>query len=223
MKFLTSTEFCDHVDKYPSWAATFTEPVQITDFCNMFNSPITHLSPHLHFVGLDEHGRCADFTLCESLTVAEGVFSGAVTFAYSAVSKIGDLFIKKAEKSGDAVDFSNCNNLRVATGNYPGAANFCGSGVKRIDELTIQKPNKDGLAADFYYCKYLEHAEGYYPGHVYFNASGIERIGILDARSANFAGCDELSDAANPAKWLDNPHAAFDPETRSRLEAIRNL
>lgn len=223
MKYLTSKQFAALVENYPSWAATLTSPVQITDYCEMFQSSITHLSPHLHFVGLNEHGKCADFTACESLTVAEGVFSGSVTFAYSAVSKIGDLFIKKAEKSGNAVDFSSCNNLRVATGNYPGAAIFRGSGVKRIDELTIQKPSKEGLAAEFYYCKNLKHAEGDYPGHVCFTESGIERIGILNARSASFGGCEALRDAANPAQWLDNPNAAFDPETRKRLEVIRNL
>ncbi len=223
MKLLTSKKFRALIKKYPSWAATLQEPVIITDYCNMSGSPITHLSPLLHFVGLNERGECANFMACEYLTVAEGSFAGEVDFSYSFIRNIGDLTIKKAGKSGNAADFTSCEKLLVATGQFPGAVTFKGSGIQRVVNLNIHSPNQKGLAAEFYFCKHLRHAEGYYLGHVSFYESGIERIGILNASSACFVGCVELRDAANPAMWLDHPRADFDPETRSRLEAIRNL
>jgi len=189
----------------------------------MFESPITHLSPYLHFTGKDEHGKCADFTLCQNLNVAEGIFGGEVNFSYSSIAKIGNLTIKKAGKSGNAADFTSCNRLRVATGNFPGAVTFRGSGIRRVENLHIQAPNKAGLAAEFYFCKHLRHAEGSYPGHVCYHESGIQRIGELNARTADFSMCEKLCDASSPARWLDNLDVSLDLGTRLRLEAIRNL
>ena len=60
----------------------------------MFKSPISHLSPYLHFTGRDENGKCANFVMCENLSVAEGVFGGEVDFSYSSIAKIGNLIIK---------------------------------------------------------------------------------------------------------------------------------
>ena len=161
--------------------------------------------------------------MCENLSVAEGVFGGEVDFSYSSIAKIGNLIIKKSGKSGNSADFTSCYNLRVATGNYPGAVTFKGSRIQRIENLIIQSPNKVGLAAEFYFCKYLRHAEGYYPGNICFVESGLQRIGEFNASSADFNSCEELCDAASPARWLDNPNVILDQGTRSQLEAIRNL
>ena len=202
---------------------TLSEPIQVSGYCCMFESPISHLSPYLHFTGKDEFGKCANFVNCENLSVAEGAFGGEVDFSYSSITKIGNLTIKKAGKSGNAADFTSCNKLRVATGKFPGAVTFKGSRIQRVENLIIQSPNKLGLAAEFYFCKYLRHAEGYYPGHVCYSESGIQRIGDLNAISANFSSCEELCDASSPARWLDSLSVTMDQDTRFRLEAIRNL
>lgn len=223
MKRITSNQFKQLTDSCPSWALHLNEPIQVSGYCRLFESPITHLSPLLHFTGRNESGKCAEFMMCENLSVAEGNFAGEVDFSYSGIFSIGQLTIKKAGKSGNAADFTSCNNLRIATGIYPGAVIFKGSGLQRIENLIINKPNADGLAVDFYFCKQLRHAEGCFPGHVDFTESGIQRIGDLRMTSADFSHCEELTDASSPSRWLDDIRVTLDHETRIRLEAIRRL
>jgi hypothetical protein len=56
MKQITSDDFRKAVELDPSWASKLTEPVEITNYCDMARSNITHLSPLLYFTGVDQDG-----------------------------------------------------------------------------------------------------------------------------------------------------------------------
>lgn len=86
MKAMTSAEFKKIIDGdgnkpgEPAWAADLTETVVITDYCDLQNSSITHLSPFLVFQGRDKNGNCASFRGCTELKTGEGTFHGFVDF-----------------------------------------------------------------------------------------------------------------------------------------------
>ena len=95
MKRITAKEFEHAVENDPAWASKLTEPVKITDYCHLYMSDISHLSPLLTFVGRDESGEVASFFDCPSLEVAEGCFDGHVDFSGSGITLIGDHLISK--------------------------------------------------------------------------------------------------------------------------------
>ena len=74
MNKLTAIQFRQAVDLDPAWATTLTEPIEITDYCDMAGSGITHLSNLLSFTARDEKGRSADFSRCPNIIVAQGTF-----------------------------------------------------------------------------------------------------------------------------------------------------
>lgn len=196
MKQITARKFKAAVKLDPAWALTLTEPVEITDYCNMTGSKISHLSQMLHFAGGNKEGDAASFACCHHLKVAEGTFNGFVNFSESGVEKIGNLQITAPNKKG-AASFSCCKNLKVAEGTFPGCVCFKESGITRIGELNITAPSAYGFAADFFCCKSLELAEGTFPGLVDFALSGIKKIGELtitqphmNGIKAIFFGCD---------------------------------
>ena len=172
---INSNEFRMAVEADPAWASMLIHPVEITDFCDMTGSFITHLSPLLHFTGRDEDGICARFWECKSLKVAEGTFHGMVYFCDSGVQKIGDLKITDTSAGGDAASFYQCADLKVAEGTFPGFIEFGGSGVEKIGNLVITRPNTRGEAASFACCFSLKVAEGTYPGTVDFRYAALER------------------------------------------------
>ena len=196
MRQITSDEFKQAVNKNPTWASTITEPIEITDYCDMPNSKITHLSPLLTFSGKDKHGDSANFSGCKNLKIATGNYKGFVYFNKSGIEKIRNLKCGK-DNSGDSANFSGCKNLRIATGNYEGAVNFSESGIEKIENLNCGK-NNNGYSADFYGCKNLKVATGNYEGAVDFSYSGIEKIENLKCekhkhrKSANFDDCKTL-------------------------------
>jgi len=172
---ITSKEFRMAVEANPGWASMLTQPVEITDFCDMTGSLITHLSPLLHFTGRDEDGTCARFWECKSLKVAEGTFHGCVLFCNSGIEKIGELNVTQPQDNGDAAWFYSCASLKVAEGTFPGFVEFGGSGVEKIGNLVITRPNTKGEAASFACCFSLKVAEGTYPGTVDFRYAALER------------------------------------------------
>ena len=196
---ITSKQFRMAVETDPAWASKLTEPVEITDFCDMTGSAITHLSPLLHFKGRDEDGLCARFWDCNSLKVAEGTFHGSVFFCDSGVQKIGDLNITQPQNNGNASSFYNCTSLKIAEGTFPGFVEFGGSGVEKIGNLVITLPNGIGHAASFACCYALKVAEGTFPGKVDFSYSGLEKIGDFhivlpsgDEILADFSSCEKI-------------------------------
>jgi len=189
MKRITAAEFKRAVEADPAWAGNLTEPVEIADYCDMYGSPITHLSPLLHFTGRDEGGDCANFAECNSLKVAEGTFSGWVGFSNSGIEEIGELSITEANNRGNAANFFNCKRLEVAEGTFPGHVEFSGSGIQKIGGLNIKAPDKYGFAAGFFGCKSLKMAEGTFPGYVAFSGSGIEKIEGLKITKPDEDGC----------------------------------
>lgn len=213
----------------PSWASKLTVPVEITDYCNMARSKITHLSPLLHFSGRNKEGECANFSRCLDLKVAEGSFAGFVNFDESGVEKIGDLNITAYDQDGYAASFADCPKLKVAEGIFPGYVGFSNSGIEQIGKLHIASPDTDGNAASFDGCPKLKVAEGTFPGAVSFSDSGIERIQglVIHTRNKNniaadFADCTFLQRA--PVSLLGDSSYLFDDEFRLRaaeMQAVR--
>ena len=111
MKKITAEEFALYVKANPAWAAALTEPLEVTGYCDMAGSEITHLSPWLHFSGDNETGDAASFESCKSLKSAEGIFHGFVTFFDAGISNIGDLVVTRPNHLGEAADFIYCEYL----------------------------------------------------------------------------------------------------------------
>jgi len=184
MKQIIARQFRRVVNSYPAWARHLTESVEITDYCYMAGSGITHLSPFLYFVGLDKSGQTACFTNCYHLKVAEGNFAGYVDFSESGVEKIGDLHITAPDKNGIAALFDDCENLKVAEGTFPGCVSFIESGITRVGELTITQPNTNGIKAYFRGCNVRLPVEFFGPEYEMDAATRqqiLERIAAGDA------------------------------------------
>ncbi len=195
---ITSQEFARRVSRNPAWAGDLTKPVAVIDYCYLTDSPITHLSPLLHFVGDNGLGETAWFEDCKALGVANGTYHGHVAFASCGLARIDGLTITQANKNGTAASFYSCPSLAIAEGTYPGVVRFDFSGVERIGDLTIGMPNRQGLAASFFGCESLKVAEGIFTGHVDFSYSGIVRFGYLHTPTPRadtpdyFRGCRKL-------------------------------
>ena len=219
---ITARKFKAVIKLDPAWALTLTEPVEITGYCNMSDSKITHLSPLLHFTGGNRGGDTATFARCHHLKVAEGSFDGFVNFSESGVEIIGNLQITVTNNRG-AASFSRCKHLKVAEGTFPGCVCFKESGITRIGALNIAAPSECGFAADFFHCKALKMAEGTFPGFVDFALSGVQQVRKLkitkphrNGIKANFLCCD----IRLPAEFL-GPEYAMDDSTRQyNLERI---
>lgn len=153
MKQITAADFKQAVELDPAWAAKLTEPVEVTDFCGMDETKISHLSPFLHFSGLDEHRCCASFVDCKHLKVAEGNFHGGVIFSASGVEKINPdgLTVTKTGRNETCAWFFGCESLKAAEGVFHGGVCFAHTGVERIGKLSV-KPNEFGVTADFTEC-----------------------------------------------------------------------
>jgi hypothetical protein len=177
MKRITAKEFEKLVEENPAWATTLTEPVEIDGYCYLHQSPITHLSPLLHFAGsgLDDDIDVAKFHKCRHLRVAEGTFHGCVNFESSSIEKIGKLTVTKPSCYGNAASFAKCTWLKVAEGTYPGYVDFDDAGIIEIGNLVITAPNENGISADFCHCFELKIARGTYTGLVRFQYSGVEK------------------------------------------------
>ncbi|MBE2180297.1 MAG: hypothetical protein IAE97_07480 [Chthoniobacterales bacterium] len=144
MKKLTAEEFKALIEEDPSWASKLTEPVEITTYCGMAGSKITHLNPLLHFTGRNEYDSAAGFWGCKNLKVATGTFHGWVCFVESGIERIENLTVTKTDCDGEAASFRGCENLKVATGTYPGFVSFAESGIERIENLTVTAPEAGG-------------------------------------------------------------------------------
>jgi len=190
MRQITSAEFKQAIDIDPAWASTITEPIEITDYCNMKGSNISHLSPLLTFRGK------ASFNKCKNLKIATGNYERTVSFSESGIEKIENLNCGKSNDRSSAY-FTQCENLKIATGDYDGSVHFSYSGVEKIEHLNCGE-NSNGDSANFSECKNLKIATGNYPGAVNFWNSGIEKIENLNCgknnngRSANFSNCENL-------------------------------
>jgi hypothetical protein len=149
---ITARKFKAAIKRDPAWALTLTEPVEITGYCNMRGSAISHLSPLLHFAGTNAKGEAASFASCHHLKVAEGTFNGFVNFSDSGITRIGELNIVAPSECGFAADFFRCKALEKAEGTFPGCVDFALSGIKKIGDLTITHPHKNGIKAIFFGC-----------------------------------------------------------------------
>ena len=154
---ITGKKFINLIKKDPSWCLNIKEPIEVTTFTDLANSPITHLSPLLTFSGENESGWVADFSDCKNLKVATGTFNGFVYFGYTGIEKIENLTVKEVDIEGDSASFWGCSNLKVATGNYTGMVNFQGTGVTTIKDLIIKNTEIMGNKASFFKCpiKYI--------------------------------------------------------------------
>ena len=218
MKRITARNFKAAIKLNPAWASHLTEPVEITGYCNMSDSKITHLSPLLHFAGKNTKGDAASFSCCKSLKVAEGHFAGCVKFNESGVEMIGKLLVSSPNTDGFAAHFCHCENLKVAEGTFKGVVCFSHSGITQIRNLTTSADSESN-AAYFNECKDLKVAEGTFPGCVSFSGSGVKKVRKLaiteancDGTKANFCGCK----VRLPAEFL-GPEYEMDPSTRQNI------
>lgn len=145
MKQITPTHFENAVRENPAWATTLREPVEIVGHCFLYKSPITHLSPLLHFSGRSKRGDVAIFRDCASLKVAEGTFNGGVTFRGSGIVliDIDNFIITQTNHMGQAALFTGCQSLKVAEGRFPDAVDFRGSAVESIGLLKFPVSDND--------------------------------------------------------------------------------
>lgn len=188
MEKITAKQFKKYVKVDPTWASHLTEDLEITGYCDLYNSKITHLSKHLFFTGGDMESDywCAQFSNCKNLKVATGNFSGAVYFGYSDVEEIQDLKIKS--NGGHAASFEYCDKLKTATGTFDGFVYFGHCGIEKISQLKISKPNVYGQSAAFVGCKKLKTATGNYSGFVDFSSTAVNAIKKLQITGVNKAG-----------------------------------
>lgn len=223
MKKINADQFERWVERDPAWAFKLSEPVEISDFCYLCSSPITHLSPFLHFTGTDIQGTAAVFQSCRSLRVAEGTFHGFVDFHNSGIERIGDITVTQPRYEGYAASFTECKALTVAEGTFPGHVDFNNSGIERIGDLVITQTNTDGEAVCFCNCKNLRVAEGIFtkiPGLVGTDIAKIQTLGFLDPDSKKSGASLTLCEALSLAKGIFPGHADF---SRSGIERIGNL
>jgi hypothetical protein len=158
---ITAKEFLEMVGENPSIFEHWDTPLEIREFVDCSNSPITHLSNLLTFSGKNENGYVAKFKACQSLKIATGTFKGGVWFSNSGIEKIENLQITQPDKQGWAATFADCKNLQIATGNYVGTVIFSGSGVHSIQNLHIQNLRPTEEYADFSKCPNLQNLKGW--------------------------------------------------------------
>lgn len=214
MKSITSKEFKKQIDLDPAWASKLTEPVEITDYCNMVGSEITHLSGLLHFTGEDHLGNCADFSRCASLEIAEGNFSGYVSFHASKIQKISNLNCGE-DRTGNSASFSGCQSLKIAEGNFSGCVSFFWSGIEKIGNLHCGR-DADGNSTIF--------PEGDSPGIADFPNSTIKRKEILNYDQNSRGVCLNIRECENLARIPTSFHPGEidgDPQLIQKLKADR--
>jgi hypothetical protein len=181
---ITAQKFKSAIKSDPAWALTLTEPVEITGYCDMDGSAISHLSPLLHFRGRSAKGDAASFSYCKNLKMAEGTFNGFACFLESGVEKIGNLEITAPNKNGAAACFCRCNALTVAEGTFPGSVCFPESGITRVGELNINAPNKKGIKADFSGCDLRVPAEFLGPEYIMDKSTRQEALSRIASAKA---------------------------------------
>jgi hypothetical protein len=193
---ITAAEFLAMIAENPSVFEHWNTPLEITEYVECKNSPITHLSPHLTFSGKDFEETSASFYKCKNLKRATGNFKGTLLIWNSGIETIENLHVGK-DKYGYSASFPFCQNLQIASGNFEGFVSFEKSGIKKIENLNVGK-DKAGISASFCGCPNLKIATGDFPGLVDFSESGVEKIVNLNAGkhedgiSADFLGCKNL-------------------------------
>ena len=222
MKKITAEEFEIFVKRDPAWASKLSEPVEITNYCPLSHSPITHLSPLLHFTGLNVLEESASFHYCHALKIAEGNFRGAVSFVGSNIEMIGELCIAHTDSDGRSASFMQCRNLKTAQGTFPGHVTFSDSGVEKIVNLNIRRPSS-GFVASFEGCKALKVAEGTFSGSVLFNCSGVRTIGNLNVEKADESGDAALFYRCRRLKVAKGNFAGYVDFSCSGIERIGDL
>lgn len=175
---LTAKEFKDLVEGNPTWAKGLTTKVEVIDFCELDNSPIQCLSPHLHFKGKNKEGWSALFKNCQSLEGIEGVFDYAVNIDFCGIKFVRKTEIKNPNNYGWAGAFTNCRELARIEGNapFPGAINISNSALEDTATINITRPNKDGTALIACGCRNLKEPKGKFPGLVNLSGSGTQNL-----------------------------------------------
>jgi hypothetical protein len=135
---ITAVEFIRLTGNNSSWAAELDSPLEVCEFVKADFTLLTHLSPHLHFTGLNSAGWSASFDGCRHLTRAEGKFLGAASFMESGITEIGDLEVEMEGQRNLSCTFFACRQLKEASGKYGGRVFFGESAVTSIGKLECQ-------------------------------------------------------------------------------------
>jgi hypothetical protein len=156
---ITAAQFKKMILENPSVFEHWETPLEITEFVDCTDSPITHLSPLLTFAGRDNKGNSASFAKCLNLQIATGTFHGYVEFSHSNIEKIENLTVTETNGNRDSAGFWCCKKLETATGTFKGCASFSGSNIHSIQNLHIENPDKDGIYLLCMECENLHHLE----------------------------------------------------------------
>jgi hypothetical protein len=220
---ITAQKFLAMIAENPSVFKHWETPLEITEYVNCQDSPITHLSKYLTFSGKNERGDAAYFLRCPNLETATGTFDGHLSILGSGIQYIENLTITQPDKYGNAAEFTHCKNLQVATGTYPGFVRFESSGIGRIKNLVITQPDNSGNAANFEDCRNLKVATGTYPGWVDFSYSQIERIENLVVTQSNKSGYAANFWKCRHLKMASGTYAGRVVFDNSGIKHIKNL
>ncbi len=220
---ITAKEFLAMIAENPSVFEHWETPLEITEFVDCKDSPITHLSPHLTFSGRNIEGDTAYFDGCRHLQNATGTFHGYVDFGESGIESIENLTVTQPDNEGTAAKFTKCRHLKVATGTFHGFANFRDCGIESIENLTITQTDNNGNAANFRACFNLKIATGNYPGFVNFEESGIESIQNLTVRKPNKIGAAAYFYDCLNLKMATGTYAGFVCFENSGIQQIKEL
>ena len=192
---MTGDEFCESIEKDPSWCLGITEPTEITTYINIMCGEITHLSPLITFTGKNIEGWSANFYNCKNLKVATGRFAGAVDFSGSGVEKIENLYVEGTNIRLNSASFWNCKNLKVASGTYKGSVSFNHSGVTTIKNLKIKTIHSTGEASFVCPIEYIP-KEYRLPGYI-FNKKSIENTAKKDREDTIKTTINKIKSEAN--------------------------
>jgi hypothetical protein len=155
---ITAKEFYARIEENPAIFKDWETPLEITEFVDCNQSPITHLSKHLTFSKKNKFGNSASFYKCPNLKIATGTFAGHVDFQHCGIEKIENLNVGKNYDDNSAW-FFGCKKLKIATGNFAGLISFRNSGIHKIENLNT--PRKNGHYGDFHGCPNLKTLEGW--------------------------------------------------------------
>jgi hypothetical protein len=162
MNRISASEFLTMISENPSVFEHWDSRLEITEYVDCINSPITHLSRNLTFSGKNDSGDVACFRGSSHLCIATGTYYGGVFFSKTGIEKIEDLTVTNYNKNGLAASFFSCKSLEIATGNYPGFVNFSRSGISKIENLIIEFKNTlRSDEADFFGCENLKTLDGW--------------------------------------------------------------
>jgi hypothetical protein len=209
---ITAKKFKELTKENPSWATEIKEDLGVNGPVRLFRKPITHLSPHLHFLGdkkgEDENSVALYLQECNFIEKIECVTYGRIItencWGIKEVKGVTFNVDSNTEKikSWGVANFWECPKIENIEGEFPGFVSFKKCSGLETAKVNVTHALKGGEGANFHMCTNLKKVEGIINGHVNFGYSGIEDTENLivtevnmSGESANFEYCTMLKKA----------------------------